>query len=73
MGCYYASQIGSLESQKWNDDKDKFLKAMEDHKDNEWLDIKELDPLQFMGHVAKIFKCATGHHLKGLGEHTGWI
>ena len=45
VGCYYASQISSLESREWEDDKDKFLWVMEDHKGNKWLDIKELEPL----------------------------
>ena len=46
---------------------------MEDCKDWEWLDMKELDPLQFMGYVAEAFKQATGHHLKGLKGYTEWI
>ena len=46
---------------------------MEDHKDCEWLDIRELEPLWFIGYVAKMFQWVTGHHLKGLSEYTGWI
>ena len=73
VGCYYASQITPLNSREWDEDKDKFLRVMEDHKNSEWLDIKELDPLQFMHYVAKTFNQATGHHLKCLSEHIGWI
>ena len=46
---------------------------MEEHKDCEWLDIKELAPLQYMHYVAKCFLDTTGHNLKGLGLHTKWI
>ena len=73
VGCFYASQIASLNSREWNDDKDKFFWAMEDHKDSKWLDIKELDPLKYMSYVARVFRQTTGHRLKGLGEHTDWI
>ena len=46
---------------------------MDDCKDSEWLDIKELTPLQYTPYVARCFQEITGHHLKGLGKHTGWI
>ena len=46
---------------------------MEEHKDCEWLDIKELVPLRYMHYVAKCFLDTTGHNLKGLGLHTKWI
>ena len=39
----------------------------------QWLDIKELAPLQYMPYVARCFEETTGHHLKGLGLHTKWI
>ena len=45
VGCFYASQITPLISREWNNDQDKFMRVMEDHKDSEWLDIKELTPL----------------------------
>ena len=44
VGCFYASQIGPLNTQQWYSDWDKFLQAMEDRK-GKWLDIKELEPL----------------------------
>ena len=46
VGCFYASQITPLKSREWDSDRDKFLQAMEEHKDCEWLDIKELTPLK---------------------------
>ena len=72
VGCFYASQIASLNTQQWHSDRDQFIQAMEEHK-GEWLDIKELAPLRYMCYVAKCFLDTTGHDLKGLGMHTKWI
>ena len=46
---------------------------MDNHKDSEWLDIKELTPLQYMPYVVRCFQETTGHYLKGLNKHTRWI
>ena len=73
VGCFYASQIAPLNSRRWHSDRDKFIQAMEEHKNHEWLDIKELVPLCYMHYVAKCFLDTTGHNLKGLGLHTKWI
>ena len=73
VGCFYASQIAPLNSQEWNNDQDKFMWVMDDRKDSEWLDIKELTPLQYMPYVARCFQETTGHYLKGLNKHTRWI
>ena len=73
VGCFYASQIAPLNSQRWHSNQDKFIQAMEEHKDRKWLDIKELAPLRYMYYVAKCFLDTTGHNLKGLGLHTKWI
>ena len=42
-------------------------------KNCEWMDIKELTPLQFMPYVAKLFKEVTEQDLSGLGHFTRWI
>ena len=73
VGGFYASQIAPLNSRRWHSDQDKFIQVMEEHKDHEWLDIKELVPLRYMHYVAKCFLDTTGHNLKGLGLHTKWI
>ena len=73
VGCFYASQIAFLNSQRWHNDRDKFIQVMEEHKDSEWLDIKELTPLRYMHYVARCFQETTGHQLQGLGLHTRWI
>ena len=72
VGCFYASQIASLNTRQWHSNRDKFIQAMEECK-REWLDIKELAPLRYMHYVAKCFLDTTGHDLKGLGLHTKWI
>ena len=73
VGCFYASQIAPLNSREWDNDWDEFMRVMDDCKDSEGLDIKELTPLQYMPYVARCFQETTGHHLKGLSKHTGWI
>ena len=51
----------------------KFLAIMAKKKNREWMDIKELTPLQFMPYVAKLFREVTGRDLSGLSHFTGWI
>ena len=72
VGCFYASQIASLNTRQWHSDQGQFIQAMEESK-GKWLDIKELAPLRYMHYVAKCFMETTGHDLKGLGLHTKWI
>ena len=52
VGCFYASQIAPLNSREWDNDWDKFIHAMDERKNNGWLDIKELTPLRYMPYVA---------------------
>ena len=75
VGCYYAAQVGSVAegSQPWESDCQKFLDAMEQCRSTQWLDIKELHPLDYMGYVASVFMETTGHYLSGLSNYTGWI
>ena len=72
-GCHYAHQIGPVTGEQWEKDSQAFLDAMRLRKDNEWIDIKELEPLEYMGYVVAVFKEVTGHYLKGLSNYTGWI
>ena len=51
----------------------RFIKAMKDRKDHEWVDIKELTPLKFMPYIAKLFRDITGRDLKGLGDYMGLV
>ena len=73
VGCFYASQITPLNSREWDNDQDEFMQVKDDCKDIEWLDIKELTPLQYMPYVARCFQETTDHHLEGLSKHTRWI
>ena len=79
IGCCWSAQIGSLEWDEW-DERDewhaaitKFLAIMAKKKNREWMDIKELMPLQFMPYMAKLFREVTGRNLSGLSHFTGWI
>ena len=73
IGCCWAAQIGSLERDEWHVAITKFLTVMAKWKASEWMDIKELTPLQFMPYVAKLFKEVTSQDLQGLSQFTGWI
>ena len=73
IGCCWAAQIGSLERDEWRVAITKFLAVMAKKKKCEWMDIKELTPLQFMPYVAKLFREVTRQDLSGLGHFTGWI
>ena len=73
IGCCWSAQIGSLERDEWCVAITKFLAVMAKKTNHEWMDIKELTPLQFMPYVAKLFREVTGQDLSGLGHFTGWI
>ena len=73
IGCCWAAQVGSLEQEEWSVAIEKFLSVMAKRKAREWIDVKELKPLQFMPYVAKLFEGITGKDLHGLGQFTGWI
>ena len=64
VGCFYTSQIAPLNSQEWDNDRDKFIRTMDEWKDSERLDIKELVPLRYMPYVAQCFQETTS--CKGL-------
>ena len=73
IGSCWEAQIGSLERDEWQVAITKFLGVMVKKKNHEWLEIKEVTPLQFMPYVAKLFREVTGQNLAGLGHFTGWI
>ena len=51
----------------------RFVKAMKDQRDREWIDIKELTPLKFMPYIAELFRDITGRDLKGPGDYMRWV
>ena len=73
IGCCWVAQIGSLEWDKWHVAITKFLGVMAKQKACEWMDIKELMPLQFMPYMAKLFKEVTSQDLQGLSHFTRWV
>ena len=73
IGCCWVAQVGPLDSKEWEVAICKFLAVMRNRRAIEWMDIKELTPLQFMPYVADLFKDVTGKDLQGLSRFTGWI
>ena len=73
ISCHWSAQVGPLDSKEWEVGIQRFLKAMKNRKDSEWVDIKELTPLKFMPYMAKLFRNITGRDLKGLGDYAGWV
>ena len=73
IGCCWVAQIGFLERDERHVAITKFLTVMVKKKNHNWMDIKELMPLQFMPYMAKLFREVTGQDLSGLGHFTGWI
>ena len=73
ISCHWAAQVGPLDSREWEVGIQRFLKAMKNQKDHEWVDIKELTPLKFMPYVAELFWNITSRDLKGLGDYMGWV
>ena len=73
ISCYWAAQVGPLDSEEWERAIQMLLKAMKNRKASEWTDIKELSPLKFMPYMAKLLKNITGRDLKDLGDFTGRV
>ena len=73
ISCCWVAQVGPLDSEEWQVAIHKFLAVMRNKRAVEWMDIKELSPLQFMPYMAELFKNVTGKDLKGLSDFTGWI
>ena len=73
IGCCWVAQVGPLDSEEWEVALCKFLVVMRNRRAVEWMDIKELIPLQFMPYVADLFKDITGKDLQDLSGFTGWI
>ena len=65
--------MGEPEGEVWETGLQKFIKAMKNRKEREWVDIKELTPLEFMPYVARLFRDITNVDLRGLSDYTGWM
>ena len=73
ISCYWKDQVGPLNSDEWVVVINQFVRAMRAQKESEWMDIKELTPLQFMPYVARLFHEVTSRDLSGLGNYMGWV
>ena len=73
ISYHWVAHVGPLDSEEWEVGIQRFLKAMKNREDLEWVDIKELTPLKFMPYVAELFRNITGKDLKGLGDYMGWV
>ena len=73
ISCHWTAQVGPLDSREWEVGIQRFIKAMKNQKDSEWVDIKELTPLKFMPYMAELFWNITGRDLKGLGDYMAWV
>ena len=71
VSCYYLAQVGPLD-EVWLTRWMQFTEHMHTAED-EWVDIKELTPLQFMPYVQRWFQTTTGIHLKDLDRLVEWI
>ena len=71
VSCYYLAQVGPLD-EVWLTRWLQFTEHMHTAED-EWVDIKELTPLQFMPYVQRWFQTTTGIHLRDLDWLVEWI
>ena len=71
VSSYYLAQVGPLD-EVWLIRWLQFAEHMHTAKD-EWVDIKELTPLQFMPYVQRWFQTTTGIHLRDLDRLVEWI
>ena len=55
ISCYWKTQVRPLTSSEWVVAIEHFIWAMRAWKENEWVDIKELNPLRFMPYIARLF------------------
>ena len=72
LKAYYQHNYTSFKEAEWTDLKNKFFEHLAQHQE-EWRDIKETNPLQYMPYMEKHFHAVTGIKLKGLSDFTGWI
>ena len=72
LKTYYKDTVASFKEAEWAKMKEKFFTHLLQHKE-EWRNIKENHPLQYMPYMEEHFYVATGLRLHGLSNFTGWI
>ena len=72
LKIYYKYNVTSFKEAEWAKMKEKFFTHLLQSKE-EWRDIKENHPMQYMPYMEDHFYVATGLRLNGLRDFTGWI
>ena len=72
LKAYYKDKVASFKEAEWAKMKEKFFTHLLQCKE-EWRNIKENHPLQYMPYMEEHFYVATGLRLNGLSNFTGWI
>ena len=71
LKIYYKYNVTSFKEAECAKMKEKFFTHLLQHKE-EWRDIKENHPIQYMPYMEDHFYVATGLRLNGLRDFTGW-
>ena len=72
LKAYYKYNVASFKEAEWVKMKEKFFTHLLQCKE-EWRNIKENHPLQYMPYMEEHFYVATGLRLNGPSNFTGWI
>ena len=72
LKAYYKYNHASFKEAEWTALKEKFFDYLTQYQE-EWRDIKENHPLQYMPYIEKHFNAATSIKLNGLSDFTEWI
>ena len=72
LKIYYRHNVTSFKEVEWSKMKEKFFTHLLQRKE-EWRDIKENLPIQYMPYMEDHFYTATGLRLNGLRDFTRWI
>ena len=72
LKAYYKYNVASFKEAEWAKMKEKFFTHLLQCKE-EWQNIKENHPLQYIPYMEEHFYVATGLRLNGLSNFMGWI
>ena len=72
LKIYYKYNVASFKEAEWGKMKEKLFTHLLQCKE-EWRDIKENHPMQYMPYMEDHFYAAMGLRLNGLRDFTGWI
>ena len=72
LKIYYRHNVTSFKEAEWSKMKEKFFTHLLQHKE-EWRNIKENHPMQYMPYMEDHFYVAMGLRLNGLRDFTRWI